>query len=135
MRARGADAGARKLKKLDKQPKGTTMKRAIGGVVAGLLALNGSVARAWGADCASPADLAALRTAALQQELMVAAFSCHDIARYNRFVLEHQPELIDSDARLKAFFVHRDARHGEAGYHTHKTELANDSSLRSIRDT
>ena len=112
------------------------MRRIIGGALAGLLAFDGLTTTAWAAgDCASPADMAALRTAALQQELMVAAFSCRDIDRYNRFVLAHQPELIASDAKLKLFFVRRDARHSEAGYHAYKTELANASSLRSIHET
>lgn len=89
---------------------------------------------AW-AGCISPADMAALKTAAMQQELMVAAFSCHDIDLYNHFVRSHQPELIQSDARLKAYFVQRDGGRGEASYHTYKTELANSSSLRSIQST
>lgn len=112
------------------------MRRIIGGALAGLLTLNGlTTTAAQAGDCASPADLAALRTAALQQELMVAAFSCRDIDSYNQFVLAHQPELIASDAKLKSFFVRRDARHSEASYHAYKTELANASSLRSIRET
>jgi hypothetical protein len=111
------------------------MRRIIGGALAGLLAFDGSATVARAGDCASPADLAALRTAALQQELMVAAFSCRDIDSYNRFVLSHQPELIASDAKLKSFFVRRDARHSEASYHGYKTELANAASLRSIRET
>jgi hypothetical protein len=65
---------------------------------------------------------------------MVAAFSCHAVDSYNYFVRSHQPELIDSDARLKAYFVQRDGgRRGEASYHTYKTELANTSSLSSLR--
>jgi hypothetical protein len=111
------------------------MRRIIGGALAGLLACNGLTTVAWAGECASPADLAALRTAALQQELMVAAFSCRDIDSYNQFVLTHQPELIASDAKLKSFFVRRDTRHSEASYHAYKTELANASSLRSIRET
>ena len=99
-----------------------------------LLATNWTLGAAWGADCVGADDMSALRTAAIQQELMVAAFTCHDIARYNRFVSSRQPELFDSDNRLKAFFVHRNARRGEAMYHTYKTELANASSLRSIRE-
>ncbi len=66
---------------------------------------------------------------------MVAAFTLsRRRSRYNNgFVLAHQPELIDSDdAPLKAYFVHRDARSGEAAYHAYKTELANTSSLRSV---
>jgi hypothetical protein len=81
--------------------------------------------------CATQSDASALRVAALQQELMVAAFTCRDVSRYNNFVRAHQPELIASDDALKAFFVKRS---GEAAYHTYKTELANSASLRSLRD-
>ncbi|MEI9997247.1 MAG: hypothetical protein WDM91_21805 [Rhizomicrobium sp.] len=98
---------------------------------AGLLAAQAAITGAWAGGCASAIDTAALKVAALQQELMVAAFSCHDVRRYNDFVLAHQPELIRSDAVLKSFFVHRTS---EAAYHTYKTELANGASLRSIRD-
>ncbi len=110
------------------------MKRSIGGLMAGVLAMQLLPDGAWAAGCANEADLSALKVAALQQELMVAAFSCHDVARYNDFVLAHQPELIASDANLKAFFTRHDGRHGEAGYHTYKTELANAASLSSLRD-
>ena len=82
------------------------------------------------AQCVGREDLAVLRTAALQQELMVAALTCHDVSRYNHFVLSHRAELIDSDARLKEYFREHG---GEARYHTYKTELANMASLRSIR--
>ena len=99
---------------------------------AAVLAANCAIATAGSADCVGRDDLSALRTAAMQQELMVAALTCHDIQRYNRFVVSHQGELIDSDNRLKAFFIQRG---GEARYHTFKTELANDASLRSIRET
>src|SRR6185295_4067922 len=97
---------------------------------AAFLTANFLVANALGATCVDADDVAALRTAAIQQELMVAALTCHDINRYNHFVLSRRAELIDSDARLKAFFIHRS---GEAGYHAYKTELANAASLRSIR--
>ena len=98
---------------------------------AAVLAANCIAATAWSADCVSRDDLSALKTAAMQQELMVAALTCHDVRRYNRFVVSHQDELIDSDNRLKAFFIRRG---GEARYHTFKTELANDASLRSSRE-
>jgi hypothetical protein len=112
------------------------MKRTIGGLIAGALAIQILPGGAWAAGCATQSDTAALRIAALQQELMVAAFSCHDVSRYNGFVLSHQPELVSSDAKLKAFFVRRaGGKQGEESYHTYKTELANSASLRSIRDT
>lgn len=101
-------------------------------IAAALLATNCVAANALGAQCISGDDMSALRTAAMQQNLMVAALTCHDIGRYNRFVRAHQPELIDSDARLKQFFIRRG---GEAGYHAFKTELANAASLRSIHQS
>jgi hypothetical protein len=106
--------------------------RTVGAV---LLTANLVAANAWGAECVNRENLSALRTAAMQQELMVAALSCHDVSRYNHFVIAHQAELIDSDARLKSFFVGHNARSGEASYHTFKTELANSASLRSIRES
>jgi hypothetical protein len=107
------------------------MKRAVGGFVATVFAMQMLPGGALAGTCASQTDASALRVAALQQELMVAAFTCHDVSRYNDFVRAHQPELIASDGALKAYFVKRS---GEAAYHTYKTELANSASLRSLRD-
>jgi hypothetical protein len=84
--------------------------------------------------CASPAEAAALQTAAMQQELMVAALQCHEAAAYNRFVIAYRPELQDSDAVLKAFFVRRGGEHGEAGYDTFKTKAANLAALEQARN-
>jgi len=110
------------------------MKKTMIRVSAAALAASSLIGNAW-AGCVSNADMAALKTAAMQQELMVAAFSCHAIDQYNRFVRAHQPELIQSDGRLKAYFMQRDGgKRGEASYHTYKTELANASSLRSLHD-
>ena len=86
------------------------------------------------ADCASPAEAAALKTAVMQQELMVAALQCHEAGAYNRFVINYRGELQDSDAALKAFFVRRGGEHGEAGYDTFKTKAANLSALEQARD-
>jgi hypothetical protein len=99
---------------------------------AALLATACTLSSAQSANCVSSTYTTPLKVAAIQQELMVAALTCHDIARYNRFVRSRQRELIKSDNRLKAYFVHRTG--GEAAYHTFKTELANDSSLRSSRE-
>jgi hypothetical protein len=86
------------------------------------------------AGCASPVEAAALKTAVMQQELMVAALQCREAASYNRFVIAYRPELQDSDAALKAFFVRRGGEHGEAGYDTFKTKAANLSALEQARD-
>jgi hypothetical protein len=101
-----------------------------------LLALNASLANpALAGGCASPADAAALKTAVMQQELMVAALQCHEAGAYNRFVMTYRPELQSSDATLKAFFVRRGGEHGEAGYDAFKTKAANLSALEQARDT
>jgi hypothetical protein len=84
--------------------------------------------------CATQADAIALKTAVLQQELMVAALQCHEAGAYNRFVLGYRGELQASDAALKAFFVKRGGEHGEAGYDTFKTKAANLSGLEQARD-
>jgi hypothetical protein len=100
-----------------------------------LLALSVALADpALAAGCANPAEASALKTAVMQQELMVAALQCHEANAYNRFVIAYRPELQDSDAALKAFFVRRGGEHGEAGYDTFKTKAANLSALEQARD-
>jgi hypothetical protein len=103
----------------------------ITGATIALLALSNP---ALAAGCASPIDAAALKTAVMQQELMVAALQCHEAGAYNRFVMTYRPELQSSDATLKAFFVRRGGEHGEAGYDTFKTKAANLSALEEARN-
>jgi hypothetical protein len=86
------------------------------------------------AACATQADAAALKTAVMQQELMVAALQCHETAAYNRFVIGYRTELQASDATLKNFFIKRGGEHGEAGYDAFKTKAANLSGLEEARD-
>jgi hypothetical protein len=98
--------------------------------VLALAGMSGPVLAAPGAAvCATDADMAAFRTAAVQQQLMVAALTCHDIDAYNRFVVMYRPELQKSDAELKAYFIKKGS---EAEYDTFKTKLANLSSLSNI---
>jgi hypothetical protein len=84
--------------------------------------------------CVSRSDAMALKTAAVQQQLMVAAFMCHDANAYNRFVRTYQTDLQGSDASLKSYFVHRMGRRGEAAYDTYKTKAANLSGLSQARN-
>jgi hypothetical protein len=101
---------------------------------AALVALSVSAAGpAFAAGCATPTDAAALKTAVIQQELMVAAFQCHEAGAYNRFVTIYQRELQSSDAALKTFFIRHDGRRGEAGYDTFKTKAANLWGLEQAR--
>lgn len=102
---------------------------------AGALALSmmsGNLAVA--GSCASPAEMTALRVAALRQQLMVAALSCHRADSFNQFVISNRVALDDSDHALMGFFVRQSAQNGADGYNAYKTRLANDSSLRSLND-
>jgi len=96
-------------------------------------ALLAMTAQGYAADLCDPVASAALKTAAIQQELMVAGFTCSAGPQYNRFVIAHRLELRKSDANLMAYFKKRD--HGrEAGYDSYKTKAANLSANRSASD-
>ena len=99
------------------------------------VSLFGASAQAATSLCTTPEELSALRTAAVQQELMVAGLTCQATDAYNRFVIAYRPELQKSDADLKAYFVRRDGARGEAEYDTFKTKLANLSSLSDIANS
>jgi hypothetical protein len=86
------------------------------------------------AECANPADMYAVRTAAIQQKLMVAALSCHSIEVYNKFVTSYRTDLQASDRHLQDFFRRLYGPSGTANYHSFKTRLANSSSLESLND-
>ncbi len=86
------------------------------------------------AGCAAPADIIAVKTAAVQQKLMVAALSCNAAQLYNSFVTVYQKELQASDRALQNFFRRLNGRTGSADYHAFKTHLANASSMQSIAD-
>jgi hypothetical protein len=103
---------------------------------AAALAFAGMAASSSASDrCLDRHDMTALQVASVQQQLMVAALTCGDIAQYNRFVRAYQPELRSSDAALMALFVRLSGRSaGTAEYHSFKTKLANAASLRSSSD-
>jgi hypothetical protein len=85
--------------------------------------------------CAKPEEVTAIQTAAIQQELMVAALTCNQIANFNAFQTGFSRELQDSDATLHKMFKRvYGNRPGEDQFHAFKTRMANDSSIRSIHD-
>jgi hypothetical protein len=86
------------------------------------------------ARCPSSEDMFAVRTAIVQQSLMVAAFSCNAIKLYNKFVTTYQRDLQASDVALQMFFSRLNGQSGIANYHSFKTQLANTSSIQSGRD-
>jgi hypothetical protein len=116
---------------------GVSMRRLVGvGVAAlavGLLASSALAAPA--SKCAKPDELSAIQASAIQQQLMVAALTCDQIANFNAFQTNFGPELRASDSKLEHMFKRLfGASQGEAQYHAFKTRLANDSSIRSIHD-
>jgi len=84
--------------------------------------------------CVGSDDVYALRAAAVQQRLMVAAFSCHAVDAYNKFVLAYRKDLQASDLALQQFFRRLNGQTGTADYHSFKTRLANAASMQSIKD-
>lgn len=90
-------------------------------------------AQSW-ASCARPEEAVALKAAALQQQLMVAALTCSQIALYNHFVISYRTELQQSDSALQSFFLRQNSHTGMADYHAYKTRLANQASLSSLHN-
>jgi hypothetical protein len=91
-------------------------------------------ATASAAGCARPEDVTAVKAAAVQQRLMVAALSCDAAQLYNNFVTAYQKELQVSDRALQNFFRRLNGKTGTEDYHAFKTRLANASSMQSIGD-
>lgn len=100
---------------------------AIGLVAWGVLAASAEA----GLVCATPQEMKVLQSAALQQQLMVAALTCHMSDDYNRFVTAYRSRILQSDRALRAFFA--GAPRGE-DYNAYKTRIANAVSLRSLHD-
>lgn len=85
--------------------------------------------------CARDNEVTAIQAASIQQQLMVAALTCHAVANFNAFQTGYSRELRRSDADLMRMFKRfYGSSKGEREYHAFKTRLANDSSMRSIHD-
>lgn len=114
---------------------GVAMNRTVSCAVSLLGSLCLLATSTWaGTTCAGPQDVTALKTADLQQFLMVAALTCNKIPAYNGFVTSHQGELQKSDHVLLGYFMGRNAQTGDADYNAYKTSLANAASLKSLHD-
>ena len=86
------------------------------------------------ARCATTEDMFAIRAAAVQQKLMVAALSCRATNLYQQFVGDYRQSLIASDSALQNFFLRLNAHTGTADYHSFKTHLANAAAILPSRD-
>ena len=82
--------------------------------------------------CAAPAEVTAIAATSIQQELMVAALTCNQVANFNAFQTNFGPELRTSDRTLMHMFQRLYGGRGESEYHAFKTRLANNSEMRSI---
>jgi hypothetical protein len=102
-----------------------------GAVMLAVLAA-GSAAMAGPPKCARPDEVSAIQSAAIQQELMVAALTCNEVTRFNAFQTGYSRELRSSDGALLRMFQRLyGSRQGQSEYHAFKTRLANNSSIRS----
>jgi hypothetical protein len=86
------------------------------------------------AACARSAELSGLQARVLQTELMVAALSCGESGRYNAFVTRFRGELQVESKRMQGYFAR--VHGGRAGKELNAfvTELANNSSQRSLTE-
>jgi hypothetical protein len=103
-----------------------------GGLTVGLVALAVPAVVSAANACAMPKDLAALNARVLQTELMVAALTCGEKARYNAFVMSFKGVLGKHGRELRGLF---DRVHGAAGsreLNGFVTKLANDASQESL---
>jgi hypothetical protein len=87
-----------------------------------------------GGVCSRAAEANAVKAEILQQQLMVAAYSCHMAGAYNAFVINYRPDLIASDHAAESLFVRASAG-GAEDYQSYKTHLANGFSSDSSQDT
>lgn len=113
----------------------TTLKTGAAVLMLACMAGNLGVDAAQAATCANSNEMRAVRAAAVQQRLMVAAFTCRAIAQYNKFVTAYQTDLQQSDRQLQDFFRRLYGQSGISNYHSFKTRLANTSSIQSINDS
>lgn len=101
------------------------------GLALGLL----SAAPAGAADCVKAAEAGALEVRLVQTELMVAALTCKRKTEYNRFVRQFEPVLMKRGRTLQALFKRLHGRQATKRLNGFVTRLANEASLRSIRNS
>ena len=107
------------------------VRRACGALA--ILGLTLSLAApAQAANCARPAEEAAVHVRVLQSDLMVAALTCNSRHHYNAFAKQFQPELVRHGQSLKGFFNRLYGARADEKLNAFVTYLANDASVRSI---
>ena len=87
--------------------------------------------------CAQPAEVAAIQTTAVDQQLVDAALTCGDATRegFNAYRRAFGAELQRSDKLLLAMFKRiQGGSRGDATYNLFKTDMASKAELRRIKD-
>jgi hypothetical protein len=95
----------------------------------------GKAAAKPGATCALPAEMAAMRVSAIQQELMDAALTCGAQAKsdFNAFQTAFGLDLRKSDKLMQTMFRRVNGKKGDAAYNLFKTDLASKAEFRRIQ--
>lgn len=101
--------------------------RAAGVVIAVVMGANAAEAA-----CAKSGELGGLQARVLQTELMVAALSCGEASRYNQFIVKFRGELVSESRRMQDFFSRVHGGRASRELNAFVTELANNSSQRSL---
>lgn len=101
-------------------------------IISAALATVAMTTQAFAAGVCSRADeTAGVKAEILQQQLMVAAYSCDMAGSYNAFVVNYRPDLIASDEVAQSLFKRVSATKGFDDYQSFKTQMANNFSMDS----
>ena len=87
--------------------------------------------------CAAPAEVAAIQTTVVDQQLVDAALTCGTAAHdaFNAYRTAFGPELFKSDKLLLAMFKRiLGGAKGDAAYNLFKTDMASKAELRRLKD-
>jgi len=103
-----------------------------GGLAVGLVASAIPAVASAASACVMPKDLAALNARVLQTELMVAALTCGEKARYNAFVMSFKGLLGEHGRVLRGLFDRVHGAGGKRQLNGFVTKLANDASQESL---
>lgn len=102
-------------------------------IAVAVTALQFAASTVWADTCASPAEKTAFDTRVLQSELMVAALSCGENARYNNFVQKFESELVANGKALRGYFARNYGKSGEDVLDRFITRIANNAATRRMQ--
>lgn len=105
--------------------------------IAAIAAGEAQAARRPRLQCANPAEVAAIQTTVVDQQLVDAALTCGDTTReaFNTYRRNFGPELLKSDKLLLAMFKRIQGGRGDARYNLFKTDMASKAELRRVADS